>query len=396
MAMEWFMLESSQKIALRLTHMKRPQILLIDMQLSQDSGRKPTGNNTAPLPLGIGLSCLAQIECKKISVIEACDNDDLQTKLKEICKEKLHTIIFSGQKEFSHTCFNSVVRDLRKSLPQIRIGIASIIGIDSTDFDFIIAGTGRTAIIRLLRGDRLTGTINSLDEDLKDLLPVPEHFKNCNTVDAPPEKWLGGKTIEISQPWLGLLDHSQQFFYFPRISWIAKLVSALKNSEISAFHFRPSGLKPSQIHEFRSVMLNLQAPFAVSFFYGNFKSIEIIGRPLKQIWSYSPHPENLAELSNLLQQLKSTGIETGLVIDKSWAEHPKPFGPLPFIDRLEISDASAWPFAALKAMTSHYWAHNQRFFKRLFSIKNAAELINFMKTSYSILDIIFSSEKKGR
>ncbi len=375
--------------------MQTPDNEIILLNLPADcNAPRPCYNRFPGRPAPLGLFCLATAAPQKISVIEAQNSTAMVDALTGLTG--VRALIFQTSEKAEPEKLQQFSARIRATLPGVMLGINTENPELPAGFDFAVKGTGKAIVLRILRGDRPSGFIDCSCEDAASPLAVPEEpFVDCG-YEILPEKWLYASTLEIAQPWLGLQDRSATRRTWPGLDWVAGLIAWLKQSGFAAFHFCPSGLTADDLHELRSLMLNQKARFAVSFNAGDVINIRQIGWPLLQVWLYQTGEASLTAMQHHLQHIHEAGFQVGLQIDHAWAAIDGSASLLGQIDRLAFSDESCWPFSELRKVTARYWSGKNRFIRRLFSVRSASELVMFMKTTYTILETIFSSDEKGR
>jgi len=154
----------------------------------------------------------------------------------------------------------------------------------------------------------------------------------------------------------------------------------------------PSGLTCANLHELRSIMLNLEMPFAASFNISDDLHFTRVGAPLRQIWLYHPRPESAQRCLELLARIRAADCLPGLQLDHDSIGIATESELLAAAGRICFDDLRCWPISDLKRVMARFW--RRRFFSRLAGLRSAGELIMFMKTSYNILDILLSSERQ--
>ncbi|HNS10729.1 MAG TPA: hypothetical protein PKN29_13585 [Candidatus Ozemobacteraceae bacterium] len=343
----------------------------------------------------LGLLCLAAVEPQRIATLDAPTSQSLIDCLASYSSEAIRAVFLQRSDKTDPEKARVFSQRVREFLPKTSVGV-NVEKAEVPDWaDFAVNGTGKSAVLRILRGDRLTGFIDHRHDDDLSPLPVPEEaFIDCG-YDIHPEKWLAGTTLEVCQPWQGLHDMSAGRRSWPGLDWVSRLVSWLKASGIAAFHFRPSGLNCDDLHELRSLLLNQKARFAVSFAADDEINIRQIGWPLQQVWLYYPTRSSAEKMREHLQQIHDAGFQAGLHVNSAWLSCQGHGCMAGLADRLAIIDDGLWPAGELRRLVVRYWGGKNRFFRRLFSLKSASELVMFMKTSYFLLETLFSSEEEG-
>lgn len=370
------------------------EIILLNLN-SLNADAQPRFNRFPGRPAPLGLCCLAAVAPERIAVIDGANPQQLFDQLATIEATAVKAVICQIAAAAGTENPAGILTQVRKMFPGALLGVSTERPELPTGFDFASNGTGKAVVLRILRGDRPSGFLDTRDDDFASPLPIPQEPMTDCGYEILPEKWLFARTLEIFQPWLGLLDQSGQCRTYPGIDWFANLVSWLQRSGFAAFHLRPSGLTSENLHELRSVMLNLKARFAVSFLASDHLNIRQIGAPLQQVWLYNPTAASVADTREKLQQIRETGFQACLQIDRHWFADSETQPLIKLVERIAISDESHWSFADLKKFTARFWGSRNRFFRRLFGLKSASELVMFLKTSYMVLEIMFTSEKKA-
>lgn len=371
------------------------EILLLNIPFAMLNSQRDSLSRFVSRAVPLGLFCLAAIAPERIKVIDFPGLSQISEVLSSYDAQSVKAVILHLQPEASADQINTLLERFRSFFPLAAIGCGQPGEKACAAFDFAIKGTGKTAILRILRGDQLRGMLDTLADDLDSPLNVPDEQLFDSGQELASEKWFAGKTIEIFQPWLGLLEHSHEAFVYPGAAWLAAMVDWLKKSGYVFFHFCPSGLRQDNLHELRSVMLNCKARFAVSFMVDHIEHISTIGYPLQQIWLHGISLKNFSKAVELMRQIRQSDCQSCLLVDRQWLKLPEWLPLLALADRMVVGDFLDWPKDSLKHLTWKFWSYRQRFFARLIGLKSASELIVFMKTAYVVLEILFSSDKNG-
>ncbi|MBU1107550.1 MAG: hypothetical protein KKB51_12845 [Candidatus Riflebacteria bacterium] len=367
------------------------EILLISIDAepaSQLHSLRRFGGHFAPL----GLYCLAATAPDRIATLTGNDTTQFYDCLSAFNAGAVRAIILQFVSFIAADTLQKIVTRLRQQFLQARIGGCSYQQAHSELFDFTVCGTGKTSVLRILRGEIPTGLFDQQADGQLSQLAVPTELLIDGEYESHPEKWLAGRTIEVFQPWLGLLDQSDAHSTWPGLEWFSQLMNWLKQSGFQAVHLHPCGLTTERLHELRSVMLNLDMPFAASFKLSEQLQFSKVGAPLRQIWLYQSESENHGLTLEKLAQIKAADCQPCLQLDYNCFDIGADTAPLAAAERINISDEYRWPLSKLQKVTARFW--RRCFFSRLFGIRCAAELIMFMKTSYNVLDILLSSESR--
>ncbi len=341
-----------------------------------------------------GLLCLAAVAPGRIAVADSGTIAGIIDHLQTFVASDVKAIILSASPELDLAKVSLFAGQLRALFPGVCLGIGVDEAMTPAAFDFSLTGTGKTAVLKILQGEKLAGHADCRADDADSPLPAPgETFIDCG-YDIAPEKWLNACTLEILQPWQGLLDTSIAVKTWPGLDWVAGFIGWLKSAGVSSFHFGPSGLACKDLQELRSLMLKFKSRFSVSFCADDPLDIGQIGWPLQQVWVYNPSGSSADGLTAKIRHIHEAGFEACLQLDRRWLSVAGQDGLLGQIDRLVVGDADLWPFGELKKLMLRYWSAKNRFFRRLFSVRSASELVMFMKTSYMVLETIFSSDRQ--
>lgn len=348
----------------------------------------------------LGLYCLADISPDRICVVDLQYAQPAEEIYSVANPETIRTVVVRAGRNHDRQRLQSLVAACRQLYTKASVGLAGTINKEYVGLgDFYLYGTGSTSLLNVLRGQRLQGFINSMQTELEMPLPVPQApFVDSFGFAARPEKTIARHTLEVAQPWLGLHEFSERIVTYPGLRWISQLTAWLKNSGFAELHFRPSGLKPDQIHELRSLLLNQQLEFAVSFRNPTAADLayNCAGAPLRQIWLYGPNRDNSDQMLQCLLKIREAGCVAGLQADSRIVAAPEMGKMLAKAQRLDLVDVESWQLEDLKKVLYKFWGTNNRFFKRLFNLRSAQDLINFMKTSAFILEILFSTTSQRR
>ncbi|MGM0599172.1 MAG: hypothetical protein ACQETH_05060 [Candidatus Rifleibacteriota bacterium] len=346
----------------------------------------------------LGLYCLQAMAPERISVIDLQESMQVEDCLGNIIFEQIKTVILRLTSAHSSANAHELVKKFRSIFKNARIGISGEVDAHAvTGADFYIYGTGQTILLKALRGEKIEGLQQSMEKDLELEIPVPaQAFAERYNYNAEPEKIIREKTIEVFQPWLGLFEYGNKLEKYPGSAWFVSLAKWLRQSGYKEFHFRPSGITPEHMHELRSLMLSCECTFAASFnepLYSSFKS-DCAGYPLAQVWFYKPGIfSSNSECLSCCRLLREKRMPVGFALtDKSVEMNDLP-DMLKLADRMAVIDIRNWKIKTLKKVFYWFWAVNHRFFKRLFKVKTAGELIGFMKTAAIVLEVMFTKER---
>lgn len=342
----------------------------------------------------IGLYSLKAIEPDKIGLI-----DVPPSQIKDIFtlydSSSIKTIICRLAEEPDIEDVKSIITEIHNYFPNARIGCNFIKSDFTKEFDFVIYGTGKSAILNLLRGIELQGYCDQMKNDLVSLLDIPQEPLIDVGYTMLPEKWLSIHNLEIWQPWLGLNEFTTSFFSYPGIEWISNMLEWLTKSGFDSFHFNPSKWSVDEINQLRNILNKLKIDLSISFLSDEAVNYSDILIPIKRIWLYEPKANKAEEVCNKLKCIKATGAEACLLVSHSWVEAGGPLSICKYIDHVIIRDDYLWKNHELKVFMQRFWGTRNRFFTRLFTLRTASEFLTFLKSSYALLDILFLKDNKG-
>lgn len=342
----------------------------------------------------IGLYCLKSCAPDRIAVIDT-PVAQINDMIGMYAKEPVKAIILRLAEQPDEEAVRSVLEACRKAFPTAKFGCNNIQSDITRSFDFTIDGTGKTSILCILRGDIIPGFHNDFNNDR---ISWPE-MPSAPLVDVGysilSEKWLSTKGIEVWQPWLGLAEFSTTVFEYPGYDWMVSFLNWLNESGIDSVHFGPSKASVEEINRLRASLLKNKISVSLSFLSTQEIRYAEILIPLKRIWLYFPKAEESEEIVTKLKTIRDMGLETGLLINHSWFKGGITLPVCRYIDHLIVDDDYEWSNMEIKKITQRFWGTRTRFLRRLFSLKTASELINFMKSAYAMFDTLFLPDKKG-
>lgn len=368
------------------------EILLIELSGASIKNKlawKQSLSRLAP----IGLYCLKAIAPERIALIDV-PVANVADMLKVYSATTLKAIICRLPYEADKELLASIFASIKETFPEVSLGCNQVSDEVTKSFDFVINGSGKASILRILRGDELCGLCDESSNNGLDVVDLPKELLVDTGYDILPEKWLSVHNIEVCQPWLGLEEFSLNLFSYPGQDWIVQLLSWLKDSGFDSVHFNPSGWVAEDISRLRPVVLKLNLTLSLSFMATTPMNFADIITPAKRIWLCYPQAINGDEVVEKLKAIKAAGFEACLEIDHSWFGGGITLPACKYIDRLIIKDDYLWSTQELKKFTQRFWGTKTRFFKRLFSLRTAAELVVFMKSSYALLEVLFLSDNK--
>lgn len=362
--------------------MPSTEILLVN--LTTHCNNNPNTSYSAPL----GLYCLAGEFPDKISVVDKKVNILDETLV--LLSENIKSIICLLPQNINKETLESFCLEIKNNSPKIKIGLNRYIPNYEKYADFIDNGTGRNTILRLLRGEQIQGIVNPTNDEL---VFLPFYFDSSfqdNGYELTPEKMITAKTLEIFKPWLGLQERNTDLNILPSANWINNLLLELKKASFTSFHFILSDFNNAIINELTILLKPAQIKFAIPYSHSTKIDTINFNNVCSQIWFY--YPNNIENLPDKILEIKKIGFEPCLLINKNTKFDNLDF--LENISRLVIEDEEDWNEHELKEFIKQYWWKGGRFFKRLFSLRHAAELVAFTKSSYKMLDIIIGKDEK--
>jgi hypothetical protein len=342
----------------------------------------------------IGLYCLKAMDKERIALIDVPvpQINDMLTVYKS---SPVKTVICRLAEEPDIETVKPIIAAIRETYSNSRLGCNFVKSDVTKEFDFVIYGTGKSSILRILRGDELSGYCDQLNNDKTAPLDIPEESLIDVGYNLLPEKWLSVHNLEVWQPWQGLLEFSTSLFTYPGTDWMTKLLVWLTKSGFDAFHFTPSNWTVDEINRLRALFQNLKIQVSLSFLSKDEVRYSEILFPVKRIWLYDPQAIDGEEVVKKLKEIRNAGFEACLQINHGWFGGGITLPVCKYIDHLIIRDDYLWTNAEHKRFMQRFWGTKNRFFRRLFGLRTASELVNFMKTSYALIDLLFLPEEKG-
>ena len=342
----------------------------------------------------IGLYCLKAIDKERIALIDV-PVPQIKDMLAFYKSSPVKTVICRLAEEPDIEEVKSLIDSIHEIFPNSKLGCNFVKSDVTQNFDFVIYGTGKSSILRILRGDELRGYCDQFDNDKNAPLDIPDEPLIDVGYNVLPEKWLSVHNLEIWQPWQGLLEFSTSLFTYPGTDWMTKLLIWLTNSGFDAFHFTPSDWTVDEMNHLRAFFQKHKLQLSLSFLSNKDVCFSDILIPVKRIWLYDPQAVNAEEVVNKLKDIRNAGFESCLQINHGWFGGGITLPVCKYIDHLIIRDDYLWSNVEHKRFMQRFWGTKNRFFKRLFGLRTASELITFMKTSYALIDLMFLPEEKG-
>ncbi|MBR4328916.1 MAG: hypothetical protein IKO19_07775 [Candidatus Riflebacteria bacterium] len=347
-------------------------------------------SRSAPL----GLYCLKAIAQERIALIDVPvpQINDMLTVYKS---SPVKTVICRLAEEPDNEEVKSLADSIHEIFPNARLGCNFVKSDITKVFNFVIYGTGKSSILRILRGDELNGYCDQFENDKNAPLDIPDEPLIDVGYNVLPEKWLSVHNLEIWQPWQGLLEFSTSLFTYPGTDWMTNLLVWLTKSGFDAFHFTPSDWTVDEMNHLRAFFQKHNLQLSLSFLSDKEVHYSDILLPVKRLWLYDPQAVKAEEVINKLKEIRNAGFEACLQINHGWFGGGVTLPVCKYIDHLIIRDDYLWSNAEHKRLMQRFWGTKNRFFRRLFGLRTASELITFMRTSYALLDLLFLPEEKG-
>ncbi len=374
----------------------QPEIILLNV-FDNSKNRNVPFWRSSQLVAPLGLFCLQELAPKRVSV-KSVPAEFSSEDFYGIDTSKVLAVVLQESSFFDEATVESYFKTLRSAFPGVSIGLAGQRAeFFARHFNFTVFGTGATAILRILRGMPVKGYIDTLEEDVKTKLPIPD--RNCfHNFDfrSSVERTLSGKTLDISKPWMGMLDNSSIEFESFDEDWIKSLLAWLTRYGYKSFQFNYLGNNPEHIHLLRTLCWSIKVDFGV--FVSDWEFVERIktwpGNPLKQIWfsgdlSQFYKKNTFEQAKAIFDDIKKSGVESGIYLQPSFLMDPNSSRLLRLVNNISFTDSAKWNGSSMRNVSLHFWKSNWRFVKKLLSIKSAMELVDFMRLSYSILECIF-------
>ena len=369
------------------------EILLIEMA-GASVKNKLSWRHSISRSAPIGLYCLKAIDKERIALIDV-PVSQIKDMLAFYKSSPVKTVICRLAEEPDNEEVKSLIDSIHEIYPNSRLGCSFVKSDVTKNFDFVIYGTGKSCILRILRGDELSGYLDQLENDKNAPLDIPDEPLIDVGYNILPEKWLSVHNLEIWQPWQGLLEFSTSLFTYPGTDWMTNLLVWLTNSGFDAFHFTPSDWNVDEMNHLRAFFQKHKLLLSLSFLSNKEVCFSDILLPVKRVWLYDPQAVKAEEVVNKLKAIRSAGFEACLQINHGWFGGGITLPVCKYIDHLIIRDDYLWSNAEHKKIMQRFWGTKNRFFRRLFGLRTASELITFMKTSYALLDLLFLPEEKG-
>ena len=372
--------------------MEKVEILLIELagaSIKNKLSWRHSISRTAP----IGLYSLKATVPERIGLIDV-PVTQISDMLAVYSDSPLKAVIFRLSENPDTDKVKEVFASVRIAFSQAKIGCNNINSHITKDFDFVINGTGKTSVLRILRGDLLAGYCDDLKNDLASLVVQPTELLVDVGYDVLPEKWLSVHNIEVFQPWLGLAEFSTALFVYPGLEYMIGFLKWLKDSGFDSVHFTPNKWTAEEINRLRAIVLKYQITLSISFLSSDSIAFPEILTPVKRIWIYNPQPSEMNVVIQKLKTIREAGFESCLQVENGWFDGGVTLPVCRYIDHLIINDDYRWNNADFKKLTQRFWGTKTRFFRRLFGLRTAAELIVFMKSSYALIDTLFLSDNK--
>ena len=342
----------------------------------------------------IGLYCLKAIEPEHIAVIDV-PVPQIKDMLSLYESSPVKSIICRLAEEPDTEEIKSYLTLIREHFPKAKIGCNFIKSDISKEFDYVLYGTGKSAILNILRGIELQGYCDLMKNDLLTSLDIPKEPLTDVGYYMLPEKWLSVHNLEIWQPWLGLEEFSTSLFTYPGLEWISNLLEWLTGSGFDSFHFNPSKWTVEEINLLRTIINKIKVDLSISFLSDEAVNYSEILIPIKRIWLYEPKALEAEEVTKKLKEIKAAGFEACLLISHAWFGGGVTLPVCKYIDHIIIRDDYLWSNIEHKKFMQRYWGTKNRFFTRLFGLRTASEFLTFLKSSYALLDILFLPDNKG-
>lgn len=327
----------------------------------------------------IGLYCLSGNFDGKVTVVDKKANILDETLV--LLNSNIKAVLCMLPEKLNEEKLKQFCLELKNKQPSIKIGLSKFVPSYKEYSDFIECGTGLETISKILNNEQFV-----LDKEAKELSPLPFSFNaefQDNGYEIASEKILTEKTIEINKPWLGLQEQNSEINIIPDAKWIIELIKKLEEYEFTGFHFTPSGFNDIFINEISSLLPN-NSKLQLAFSFSSETETEIAkqNKQIRQIWYY--YPKDIDKLIACASNVLQNSLEACILINKNLSNISSMDFSL--ISRLVIEDEETWEQPELKEVLKKYWLTNGRFFKRLLTLHNAAELVAFTKSSYKMIE----------
>jgi hypothetical protein len=374
----------------------RSEIILLNV-FDNSKNRNVPFWRSSQLVAPLGLFCLEELSPDRV-LAKSVGLEFSPEDFVDIEASQVRFVILQESDFFDQALVEKYFKALRLIFPYASIGIAGQRAESfANHFNFSIFGIGTTVILNMLRGIPIKGFSNTLEKDLRSQLPIPE--KDCfysHEFRSAVERTISGKTLDIYKPWMGFLDRSSIEFEIFNEEWVKNLLIWLNKMGYRSFQFNDLGNDPEHIHLLRTLCWSLKVDFGI--FIPNWEFIERIktwpGHPLKQVWFSADlkgfySKSMFDQVNETMEAVKSSGVSTGIFLKPDFLLDNTSAKVLRLVKSISFIDSSKWNGICMRNVAIHFWKSNWRFCKRLFSVKTAMELVDFMRLSYSILECIF-------
>ena len=148
------------------------EILLIEMA-GASVKNKLSWRHSISRSAPIGLYCLKAIDKERIGLIDV-PVSQIKDMLAFYKSSPVKTVICRLAEEPDNEEVKSLIDSIHEIYPNSRLGCSFVKSDVTKNFDFVIYGTGKSCILRILRGDELSGYCDQLDNDKNAPLDIPD------------------------------------------------------------------------------------------------------------------------------------------------------------------------------------------------------------------------------
>lgn len=343
--------------------------------------------------LPLGLFNIAAVYPNNTDII-SIEIDKLSTLIEEKETKSYNFILIKFTSDKDKNKLSKLTMKLKNYSPNLTTCIVGNCATSIKNFDITCFGTGLVLLKDILNHIHIPkGFINTLEEDIKHM-PIPiSDFENINYLPAISniEKSLSKRTIEINQPWQGFLDtiYISELLEV-RQNWLNKIFLKLIDRGFSGFHINLKHWDFDLIDQINTFCMASNTEFSIYCKSHNlYKIMKFKGSKLKRIWlSYDK------SIKDLILKINQANIEVGLELETTSNIDKQDIKIINCADRYCFKSQCIPNQRTLRLITYHFWSHKSRFVKRLFQMSTMSELIDFIKLSYTIIDILLINKEK--
>lgn len=349
------------------------EILLVNVRVKKEHQK---ADWTEP-PLG--LYCLQSIAPEKIGVADIQHNHEIISRYKSDYPN-IRVIIVKPD-IYQESSLELLLTKIKKLWPGVLTGIASPKNSRSlTNADFYVRSTGRSALIRILRGENPSGLEMETEAKQLELLPTPvSDIESEFTYETCLEKSLGEQTIDIYRPWLGFMEKTNAPASDPGSVWLNSMISWLTKNGYRCFHFYPLSIDSLELIKCLSRVQKVK--IAIGFNISDLDTDWLIHlKNVEQLWLYHPQCKDASQALKKLHSAKKCGSKACLELNSALDDinNDLKCALLRMPDRISFCRESDWKQETVRKVYKSHWTFSN-FCRSLLNIRNLGELIVFIK-----------------